>query len=87
VTTNKPPRIYCDVNGRINERAYLPTHGTFEDLRKLGLTLAQALGKEFLLVMPDGNEELIAHGTVINDPEFGFLLEADEAGFQIRPRT
>jgi hypothetical protein len=86
------PKIYCDLNGRMTERRYLPTNGTTDDLAAFGLTLEGAVGRRFLLAMPDADENnnpgaLIAWGTVVIDPKFGFLLEADgEFAWRAEPR-
>jgi hypothetical protein len=67
----------------MTERRYLPTNGTTDDLAALGLTLESAVGRRFVLAMPDADEDdnpgaLVARGTVVVDSGFGFLLEADE---------
>jgi hypothetical protein len=85
------PRIYCDQNDRMTEHRYLPTNGTTDDLAALGLTLESAVGLRFELAMRDDDEngrpgDIIGNGTVVIDPEFGFLLEVDEDGFEWRPR-
>lgn len=79
----KEPRIYCDLNGRMTEHRYLPTRGTTDDLAALGLTLEHAVGRRFMLAMPDADEHdnpgvLVARGTVVIDQEGGFLLQANE---------
>jgi len=43
-----PPELYFDLNARMTQDGYLATsNGTLEDLRKLGLTLEQAVGRRF----------------------------------------
>lgn len=44
------PEIWCDFNGRVNERGFLPTNGTIGDLAALGLTLEEAIGRRFVFV-------------------------------------
>jgi hypothetical protein len=83
------PEIFCDFNGRMTERGYLPTNGTVQDLTALGLTLENAVGRRFVFVSGDADEhnnpdDIMHNGTVIQDPKFGFLLEADDTGFYWR---
>jgi hypothetical protein len=83
------PEIFCDFNGRMTERGYLPTHGTIQDLASLGLTLEGAVGRRFVFVSGDADEhgnpdDIMHNGTVIRDPQFGLLLEADDTGFYWR---
>jgi hypothetical protein len=83
------PEIWCDFNGRMTERGYLPTSGTIRDLATLGLTLEEAVGRRFVLVSDDGDEQgnpddIMCDGTVVRDAHFGILLEADDNGFYWR---
>ncbi|MBW8816040.1 MAG: hypothetical protein JF588_21700 [Caulobacterales bacterium] len=83
------PEIYCDFNGRMTERGYLPTNGTVRDLAALGLTLENAVGRRFVFVGDDaddhGNPDDIMHnGMIVRDAEFGVLLEGDDMGFYWR---
>jgi hypothetical protein len=51
------PEIYCDLNAEMIERGYsLERRGSVDDLAKLGLTLAQAVGMRFTFVMDDADE-------------------------------
>jgi hypothetical protein len=90
VRTKSPdPEIYCDFNGRITERGYLPTNGTLRDLAALGLTLESAIGRRFVFVAEDADEhgipdDIMHNGSIVRDEEFGFLLEADDMGFYRR---
>jgi hypothetical protein len=73
----------------MTERRYLPTNGTMDDLAALGLTLESAVGRRFVLAMPDADEHgnpgaFVARGTVVIDPKFGLLLQADEEDFEWR---
>ena len=73
----------------MTERGYRPTYGTVQDLANLGLTLEGAVGRRFVLVSGDADEhgnpdDIMHNGMVVRDLEFGFLLEADEAGFYWR---
>ncbi len=83
------PEIWCDFNGRMTERGYLPTSGTIRDLATLGLTLEEAVGRRFVLVSGDGDEQgnpddIMCNGVVVRDAHFGILLEADDNGFYWR---
>jgi hypothetical protein len=88
-TRSTDPEIWCDFNGRMTERGYRPTHGTFEDLAALGLTLEEAVGRRFVFVSDDADEQgnssdIMHNGTIVRDNEFGFLLEIDDSGFYWR---
>jgi len=77
------PEIWCDFNGRMTERGYLPTSGTVRDLAALGLTLETAVGRRFVFVSDDGDEDgnpddIMCDGVVVRDAKFGVLLEADD---------
>jgi hypothetical protein len=83
------PEIWCDFNGRMTERAYLPTNGTIQDLAALGLTLETAVGRRFVFVSDDADEhgnpdDIMCNGVIIRDANFGILLEGDDDGFYWR---
>lgn len=83
------PEIFCDFNGRMTERGYLPTHGTVRDLAALGLTLESAIDRRFVFVGDDADEhgapdDIMHNGVIVRDAELGILLEADDAGFYWR---
>lgn len=83
------PEIWCDFNGRMTERGYLPTRGTIQDLAALGLTLESAVGRRFVFVSDDADDhgapdDIMCNGMVVRDAEFGILLEADDSGFYWR---
>lgn len=83
------PEIYCDFNGRMTERGFLPTQGTFRDLAALGLTIEEAVGRTFVFVMGDADEhgnpdDLMCNGSIIRESQFGILLEMDAEGFYWR---
>jgi hypothetical protein len=88
-TSSSDPEIWCDFNGRMTERGYLPTNGTIRDLAVLGLTLEDAVGRRFVFVSDDGDEhanpdDIMCNGTIVRDPHFGILLEVDELKFYWR---
>ena len=83
------PELWCDFNARMTERGYRPTKGTVEGLAALGITLEDAVGRPFVLVSDDaddqGNPDDIMHnGTVVRDSKLGVLLEVDGTGFYWR---
>lgn len=83
------PEIWCDFNGRMTERGYLPTNGTIRDLAALGLTLETAVGHRFVFMSGDADQhgnpdDIMCNGAIVRDPTFGVLLEADETGFYWR---
>jgi hypothetical protein len=83
------PEIWCDFNGRMTERGYLPTSGTIQDLAALGLTLETALGQRFVFVSGDADEhgnpdDIMCNGTIVRDAHFGILLEGDDTGIYWR---
>ena len=83
------PEIWCDFNGRMTERGFLPTSGTLRDLAALGLTLESAVGRRFVFVSGDEDEhgnpdDIMCNGIVVRDLAFGILLEADESGIYWR---
>ena len=81
------PEIFCDLNAAMTDRGYsLERNGSIEDLRKLGLTLASAVGRRFTF---NGGEDMdqvgrtsdiMFNGVVVHDPEWGYLAKADEDG-------
>ncbi len=88
-TKSLDPEIYCDFNGRVTERGYLPTSGTVQDLAALGLTLESAVGRRFVFASDDADEhgdpdDIMHDGAVVRDSTFGILLEADGTGFYWR---
>lgn len=83
------PEIWCDFNGRMTERGYLPTNETVRDLAALELTLETAVGRRFVFVSDDADEhgnpdDIMCNGVVVRDATFGVLLEADESGIYWR---
>lgn len=89
------PEIYCDFNAGMIDRGYsLERRGSVDDLKKLGLTLEQAVGMRFTFVQDDldkhGNpDDIMMKGVVIYDETWGYLAYADDDGFywrsQLRP--
>ena len=79
----------------MTDRGYsLERRGSVEDLAKLGLTLAEAMGRRFTFVQGDADEhgnpdDIMFNGVVVHDPEWGYLAYADEQGVfwrsQLRP--
>jgi len=68
----------------------LPTSETIRNLGTLGLTLEEAVGRRFVFVSDDGDEQgnpddIMCNGTVVRDAHFGILLEPDDNGFYWRP--
>lgn len=83
------PEIWCDFNGCVTERGYLPTIGTVRDLAALGLTLDEAIGRRFVFVSDDADQQgnpddIMCGGTVVRDSQFGILLVVDGTGFYWR---
>ena len=83
------PEIWCDFNGRMTERGYLPTNGTIRDLAALGLTLETAVGRRFVFVSGDADEhgnpdDIMCNGVIVRDSSFGILLEGDDDGIYWR---
>jgi hypothetical protein len=83
------PEIYCDFNGRMTKRGYLPTSGTVRDLATLGLTLETAVGRRFVFVDRDADEhgnpdDIMCNGVIVLDGNFGVLLEGDADGIYWR---
>ena len=81
--------IYCDFNALVTNGGYRPTSGTIKNLAALGLTLEQAVGRRFVFVSDDADEQgnpddIMCEGTIVRDPTFGILLETDESGFYHR---
>jgi hypothetical protein len=80
------PEIWCDFNGRMTERGYLPTNGTIQDLAALGLTLEEAVGHRFVFVSDDADEQgnpddIMHNGVVVRDARCGVLLEIDDTDY------
>ena len=83
------PEIHIDLNSATTERGYALVRGSLEDLAKLDLTPATAVGRRFCFVQPDADENgrtgaYIFNGTVAQHPHFGFLAYADESGVRWR---
>ena len=83
------PEIFCDFNGRMTARGYLPTSGTIRDLAALSLTLESAVDRQFVFVSDDADEQgnpddIMHNGTLVRDMQFGVLLETDDTGFYWR---
>lgn len=84
------PEIYCDFNTRLTEHGYsVQTIGSRQDLERLGLTLEQAVGKRFVLVQEDANEngerdDMMINGIIAKDEAWGYLAIADPDGFYWR---
>ena len=81
--------IYFDGNARMLERGYSLVRGPVEDLAKLGLSLASAVGMRFTFVMHDtdgqGNaDDIMLNGIGIRDPKWGCLAFADKEGLYVR---
>jgi hypothetical protein len=80
------PEIYCDLNARMIERGYsLERRGSVDDLARLGLVLADAVGMRFTFVQDDADEqgnpdEIMFNGIVVHDTKWGYLAYADEDG-------
>lgn len=77
------PEIYFDGNARMTERGYALVRGSLEDLAKLGLSPANAVGMRFTFVMHD-DDDLMFNGIVVHDPKWGYLAYADEDGLYMR---
>ncbi|UHQ18315.1 hypothetical protein LVB87_08750 [Lysobacter sp. KIS68-7] len=79
------PEIYIDLNAAMIERGYLLCRGSVDDLAKLGLTPADAVGMRFTFVQDEVDEQgnpddIMFNGIVIHDPKWGHLAFADEDG-------
>jgi hypothetical protein len=78
------PEIYCDFNARMTDRGFsLERMGSVEDLKELGLTLENAVGKRFTFFMDDEDEngnpdDIMFNGVVVYDPKWGYLAVADD---------
>jgi hypothetical protein len=87
------PEIYCDLNAAMIARGYsLERRGSVDDLAKLGLTLADAVGMRFTFVQDDADEhgnpdDIMFNGIVIHDPKWGYLAFADEDGVYWRSQV
>jgi hypothetical protein len=85
------PEIYCDLNARMTENGYsLERRGSIDDFAKLGLTLEQAVGKQFVFnggadTDEDGRPaDIMFNGSVIKDSQWGYLAISDEHGLYWR---
>ncbi len=80
------PEIYCDLNAGMIDRGYsLERKGSVDDLAKLGLTLAEAVGMRFTFVQDDADDQgnpddIMFNGVVIHDLKWGYLAYADPDG-------
>jgi hypothetical protein len=83
---NSVPEVMIDFNARMTQSGYMATcRGTLEDLAEIGLSLDAAVGKLFIFSeaggrLPHSPTDLICTGTIVVDPEFGFLAVEDENG-------
>jgi hypothetical protein len=96
VVTRKPsqlPEVYCDLNARMTERGYsLERNGSVSDLKKLGLSLQEAVGRRFTFFMDDADEQgrpddIMFDGLVVSHPQYGILAEEDGAGIYWRSQV
>lgn len=84
------PEIFCDFNAQMTDRGYsLERAGSIADLARLGLTLADAVGRRFTFNGGDDGAEgeeddILCNGVVIHDPAWGYLAFADEDGIYWR---
>jgi hypothetical protein len=87
------PEVYCDLNARMTELGYsLERRGSVEDLSKVGFTLAAAVGKRFTFYMDDAKDDgtpddIMFSGTVVHDPEHGYLAIKDDGDFYHRSES
>ncbi len=84
--------ICIDLNARMTDTGYsLQIRGAIEDLAKFGLTLEEAVGKQFLFNGGTDTDEhgqaaeIVFRGVVTKDPVWGFLAVCDESGLHWRP--
>ncbi len=88
--SDRLPEVYCDLNARMTEHGYsLERRGSVDDLAKLGLTLASAVGMRFTFYMDDADEDgtpndIMFNGVVMNDPHYGYLAIKDHSDFYHR---
>ncbi len=85
------PEVFCDFNARMTENGYsLERVGSIADLKKLGLTLEQAVGKRFTFNGgADSNEQgepadIMCSGVIMKDSKWGYLAVLDASGFYWR---
>jgi hypothetical protein len=70
----------------MTERGYsLERRGSVDDLEKLGLTLATAVGQRFTFYMDDADDQgrpddILFNGVVVFDTQWGYLALADDDG-------
>ncbi len=88
-TKSKYPEIYIDFNARMTENGFGLRRGTFDDLERLGLTPETALGKKFVFVSDDADDDgnsddIMCHGTIVRDTEFEYLAVKDGTDFYWR---
>jgi hypothetical protein len=84
------PEVYCDLNARMTKAGYaLNRRGSVDDLAKLGLTLASALGRRFTFYMDDGDDQgrpddIMWEGVVVHDGNWGYLALNDGGDYYHR---
>ncbi|WP_223786815.1 hypothetical protein [Marinicella meishanensis] len=85
------PEIFCDLNAGVGVKSYRLTVGSFADLERLGLTPEQAVGMRFSFNGGADEDEngqpadIMFHGTVVKDDQWGYLAVADGKGIYWRP--
>ena len=84
--------IFFDGNARMLERGYSLIRGPVEDLAKLGLSLASAVGMRFTFVMHDtdghGNaDDIMFNGIGIRDPKWVAWLSPTRKACTCGPRS
>jgi hypothetical protein len=91
---NKPlPEISCDLNAGARANSYRLTNGSFDDLKRLGLTPEQAIGMRFSFNGGDDTDEngqaadIMFDGTIVKDDKWGYLAVADSTGVYWRLKT
>jgi hypothetical protein len=86
------PEIYVDVNARLTENGYRLTDGSYADLRRLGLTVEQAVGTQFLFNSGEDEDDsgnpadLVFTGSIVKDEQWGYLAIAEADSFSWRSR-
>ena len=87
------PEISCDLNAGRGDGYSMECAGPVENLGKLGLTLASAVGQRFtfnggLDQAPDGKaSDIMFNGVVVHDPKWGYVAVADEDGIYWRSQV
>jgi hypothetical protein len=88
------PEIYCDLNARMAKNGYsLERRGSIEDLAKLGLTLEQAVGMQFVFNGGEDTDEdgkpadIMFNGVVVKDSRWGYLAIEGDHGVYWRARN